>query len=253
MAHVTDRIRAVTRPCGDIHQCKLFIDYPLSRDKMDRGSVGICLTHRHTRDDAMTHSVEWALKLAKGEYDGPEARFAQLFREWPTLFRTRLDIIDHTFFVIGNGETWLDGCVVNENPESYEENQAQKIREREVRRAKVVDGTITEIDRIYEQTEKEGEALPIGPRPDDGQPRNFYPVCEYSLILEVPDDVRDEWLAVAYEAAVLLRDRTKGWVGKDGIESQAIADKRAESNRQYGAQVIAELRERFLGRVPMEG
>jgi hypothetical protein len=74
--------------------------------------------------------------------------------------------------------------------------------------------------------------LPIGPVEDVGQPYAFH-FRESANVLRVPPDVRDDWLAAAYEAACLLRDRSVDQV-----------------DREAGASIIAELKERFGPRLP---
>ncbi|MFA6235136.1 MAG: hypothetical protein WC824_13260 [Bacteroidota bacterium] len=245
---VTDRIRAVTWRFGSIHQCKIFVEYPQSRDPCDGTEIGICLLHRKTLKGARSHVLKWAEKIAAGNFPGPDDLFTRLYLEWPSQFRTRLRVLNHLFFTIGNGFSWLDGCLIDSSPEDILEwTQKQKFRQKKIR-----EGTANLFELECEMMDLEQAALPKGPLPDDGKPIDFYPVCDYSNILCVPDDVRDDWLAVAYEAALALRDRT-GETGAYWPESTPeLRAKKVTEQKAYGDQVVNELRERFPLRVPTE-
>lgn len=255
---VGDRFEVTTWRFGDIHQCKVFVLYPGSKDPMDRGRIGMCLAPGKTRREAMQRGLDWA--AAYKAPDSPDELFPKLFRRWRTIYRTRVDIIDHLFFVIGNGYSWVDGAIVPNSDEGdverpkvvappgspkYLSDEFFKLPHAEQR-------IIT--DAHYNARE---EALPVGPLPDDGAPRNFYPVCQYSGILCIPDDVRPDWLAVAYEAALMLRDRqiVVGPKKKHGLVEghvqvlEATVDPheqaRCEANIAYGKRVVEELEAKY--------
>lgn len=42
-----------------------------------------------------------------------DATLARMFREYPSLFRTRLDALDQLFVVNGNGLEWRSGALVD--------------------------------------------------------------------------------------------------------------------------------------------
>lgn len=204
---VGDKFEVTTWQFGDIHQSKVFVLYSNPRDSFHQGRIGVCLAPGKTRKEAMQRGLDWV--AAYKAPDSPDELFSKLFRRWKTIYRTRLDILNQLFFVIGNGYAWVDGAVVPTS-EDYEERPVAVPPPGSPRfgspayyklpfpQQRVI------ADAYFDAKEA---ALPIGPLPDDGQPRNFYPVCHYSEILCIPDDVRPDWLAVAYEAAVALRDR----------------------------------------------
>lgn len=62
------------------------------------------------------------------------------------------------------------------------------------------------------------------------------------------DDVKPEWLSLAYEAARLLRDRSGvPNLPKSRYETLSVSDdlKRQEDNRVLGAKLVADLERRF--------
>lgn len=154
-----------------------------------------------------------------------EQVFADCYKYYPDLFRTRVDVIDHLFFVVGNGYRWVDGVLVEINPDP--------------------------LARIEYQLDADDDG--VRPLPDDGEPRCFYPVSrDYSAVYTVPDDVRPDWLALAYTAAIMLRDRS-------GISEEQRVKRAADffdvdldedaprnaSNIQIAIDVVNELEQRF--------
>jgi hypothetical protein len=130
----------------------------------------------------------------------PDELFAYLFECYPTLFQTRLNVLGHLFVTNGCGYVWEDGALVD------------------VRGGR-------------ETRDARDAHLPTGPVPDDGTPENFYPMCECANLANIPDDVQPEWLALAYETAVALRDRSGGEWGRQ--------------NRQWGRRLIRDIVRRF--------
>ena len=266
---VGDRFEVTTWKFGRIHQSKVFVRYPSSRDPMDRTSIGVCLAPGKTRNEAMQRGLDWV--AAYKAPASPDELFPKLFRRWRTIYRTRADIIDHLFFVIGNGYSWMDGAIVPTSDE--DENDGEGACGDGLGRPVAVHppGSPEYMSDAYLRLPREEQraiddayfyareaALPIGPLPDDGAPRSFYPVCQYSAILCIPDDVRPDWLAVAYEAAVMLRDRQiaiapekqkRGLVdGKLTVLSSAVdpyEQARYDENIAHGKRVVAELEAKY--------
>lgn len=237
---VHGRFTVTTWRFGDIHQSKVFVDYPKSRDPVGT-EVGICLRPGKTRKEAMQHGLAWVDTYIKaGGPEGPDTLFPKLYRDWRTIYRTRLDIIDHIFFTIGNGYTWLDGGIIATSDE-------KPIR---VKHPKGAPEFATpeffaledhQLQHIIMQAAMDAreEKMVVGPLPDDGKPRHFYPICEYSDVLNTPEDVREDWLKVVYEAAVVLRDRQS--IEPDGFHDS----ERCASNREHGRKVVEELEAKY--------
>jgi hypothetical protein len=163
-----------------------------------------------TREAAFRKGVAWATSYLVCAAPGPNTVIHELFGHWPMLYRTRADILNQLFMVLGGGYAWLDGAIVSKAPEDHL------------------------MDEDYLAGLDQPSLIPLGPILDDGAPRYFYPLSQRSNLQNVPDDVRSDWLQVAYEAAVMLRDRSK-------IE--------AAKNREIGAEVVRQLQDRFGDRV----
>lgn len=238
---VNDRFEVVTWKFGSIHQSKVFIHYSKSKDPMDGPSIGMCLAPGKTREEAMRRGLDWVAQY-KGP-DTPDELFPKLFRRWKTIYRRRADIIDHLFFVIGNGYSWVDGGIVCTSDDGDEEERPVKVPppgSPEAYSDAFYDLPYPEqkVIQDYHYHLRE-EAMAVGPIYDDGRAREFYPVCHYSAILLVPDDVRPEWLMVAYEAALMLRDR------QARIPMRPEDQPRCDLNIKYGEKVVADLEAKY--------
>jgi hypothetical protein len=92
---------------------------------------------------------------------------------YPELFPIRERILDHIFCVNGNGLDWAPN------------------------------GTVPIMGRKAIQARKElknGREVTI----PNGYLEYYYPICEYSLIANVPDNIRPDWLKGVYETLDLL-------------------------------------------------
>ena len=216
---MTERVSVLTWQFGSVHQCKVYIKYDNMKPAPGfDNDVGICLTAQPTSLAAMKHGVEWAMDFINGGVASVERMFADCYKHFPSLFRTRVDVLDHIFFVIGNGYEWLDGAIVCTTPEDFVALPKREKQPWPESFKKLLETGSPDEDKGLKDTvrslmtslygaeeEEEQEQRPL---PDDGGARVFYPVCDFSEIMRVPDDVRPEWLALAYEAAILLRDRS---------------------------------------------
>lgn len=257
------RFQVVTWPFGDIHQSKVFVRYRHARPSRQEG-VGMCLPACKTSEAAMRQGVRWVASYKKNGPPPPEQVFRNCFKYYPELFRTRADVLDTLFFGIGGGYDWLDGAIVCtevENERSRKRTQERTLRlrrelDRERREAakailrilsKASPRTrrvIGSIVRGYNRHEERCSS-PKRPMPDSGTPRKFYPVSPgFSNICLVPRDVRSEWFTLAYEAALLLRDRSGVEDGASILESRRERRVQA-SNRKLGTRIVRELERRF--------
>jgi hypothetical protein len=160
-----------------------------------------------------------------------------------SLYPNRIAWLDHVFFCIGNGYDWLDGALIRD-PDSHITSRRQlKAMEKEKKLMKKVERLISDGDlKSSKDTLDDANSQLWG-----GNAFKFYPICEqYSNVCCVPDDVRPDWLAAVYEAAILLRDKsgipntTSKWIRNtdDDVVQQ-------ENNRKVGAKVVDELEKRF--------
>jgi hypothetical protein len=253
-ADLNDRVSVITWQFGSIHQCKILIKY-------NDDVVGICLEAQPTRLAAMRHGVAWAKNYIDNGLPSAKQVFDDCFKHYPTLFYTRVDVIEHVFFVVGGGYDWLDGSVVCNSPESHLRSKKNEAKQKRINKSMSVALICEEIygEKFYEslppklkesikkivdiEFDKKKEVVER-PLPDEGMRKNFYPVSDnYSLITNVPDDVKDEWLALAYEAAIMLRDRS------NVIELSSESSIDNVRNIEIGTRVVRELTERFGARI----
>lgn len=130
--------------------------------------------------------------------------------------RTRADVLNLLFFVSGSGVRWgKEGQLRVPNQEWSEEAIMRQF------------GGVSYLQEVL-QSWRDERARPPGPDPDPGTPRNFYPVYERCNLFLVPDNVRWDWLTIAFEAAELLTERSD-----------------TEENREAGRKALAQLKERF--------
>jgi hypothetical protein len=205
---------------------------------------------------ALEKGIVWVEELKPERFTVANV-FAECFDHWPSLYRTRVAVIDSLFFVIGGSYEWLDGSIVCTTPEDYLESRARDARRAERLKASIVElekiGALEQIEILKKRLEPDDAESGLCPIPDDGKPRSFYPVSRaHSNICCVPDDVKDDWFAVAYEAAKILRDRSKAvpielFGEMRGPDADEV--KRQEENRKLGAELVEELERRFASRL----
>lgn len=243
---ISDKVYCITWQFGSIHQCKVMIKY-------NDEEVGICLGHRSTRNAAMNHTIEWAEAFIKNGPPSREQVFNDCYTQYPDTYKTHIDVITRLFFVIGASYKWVDGAIMNCAPEDHLEYKRRKeqaksdplkIRTDNLFREIIAGEMASEIEKeklrkLLLDYEPSGQQRPL---PDDGKVKAFYPVSNgYSNITIVPDDVRPEWLAIAYETAILLRDRSGISNSNGGLNKEEWQ----ASNKEIGARVVNELEKRF--------
>lgn len=167
----------------------------------------------------------------------------QCFNRYPTLYQSRADVIDQLFFVIGNGYEWKSGELVCGKRLTEQEivqdrvEHALRSAERWAEYVARVERSEPDFAAIAEERLNEEFALKIGPR-RVRQRMDFYPVCEYSRINGVPDDVRPDWLRLAREAArMLITAETRKPYDPEFAHGQ--------ENAAWGRRVLADLDKRF--------
>lgn len=243
-ATINDKLTASTWEFGDIHQAVVYVKYNhlIDGKKSDHFfdtiyGLSIDLHYGETREQAMQHCLDWIAQYqAKGVPTAEEA-FQDCYKYYPDLFPSRAAVLDHWFFVGGNGYGWLDGSIVDTSPDDRELGTSECMKE---------------MSRLIKEIEEQLAELgcPIEKDPPgilwENPPYAFYQPHKYSKICNVPDDVKPEWLALAYEAALLLRDhsgvpdiKSKRYnFGKEEVERQ-------EENRKIGADIVRQLERRF--------
>lgn len=241
-ATINDKLTASTWEFGDIHQAVVYVKYNhlIEGKKSDQffvgDGLGIGLRYGETREQAMQHCLDWIDQYQAKGVPTMEEAFQACYKYYPDLFPGRAAVLDHWFFVGGNGYGWLDGSIVDTSPDDRGLEPSEYIKELS-RFIKEAEDRLAELGR------------PIKKDPPgilwEKPPYAFYGVHRYSKICNVPDDVKPEWLALAYEAALLLRDHS----GVPNINSKRKFGEediaRQEENRKIGADIVGQLERRF--------
>jgi len=123
--------------------------------------------------------------------------------EYPLLYKdidfkhSKEKVLDHLFFVNGNGYDWIDGELVGDSQNST---------------------ILTFTDNYFEtpiwSKEEDEESFLKDFRLEEGRdftpreiyskhPLSLYPLCTYAKILNLPKDIKPDWLACAEEAYYL--------------------------------------------------
>lgn len=169
---------------------------------------------------------------------------------YPMLFPTALYVYDHIFLVIGNGYEWKNGqcvCSGGEGPSTPERaiyvllekfftdhfgkylKDLPKKWDRRLR-DKVVKRYIGYVKQTMEW-EKRMNDLTV-PQFMSGMKSEFefYPLSEYSLICNLPDDIKPDWLEAAermYNVLIANKDKVEdnGWLPKIAERIQELKSK----------------------------
>lgn len=245
---VNERFVANTWQFGSIHQAKVLIDYDLKIDgkpnssPLSKPTVGICLHPGKTRDEAMKICLDFIEEYKSSGPISVENTIKFCEQNYSDLYPNRKAIIDHLFFVIGNGYDWLDGCLVNTSPHDHLERPARREENKDLYEA------VDEVKVLLKSADKDYISFDEEHRMHwEADIHRFYPVSkDFSNICQVPDDVKPDWLELAYEAALLLRDKS----GVPNLKSKRYNHteddyKRQQENREIGAEIVAQLERRF--------
>jgi hypothetical protein len=172
-----------------------------------------------------------------------------LMDAYPSLFTDEEDVLEHLFFVNGNGFEWKNGELVERYEEPTPAQMLRKARrdDRATYKNQIASykrcGLDTahlrrelydrlhkspavlrkqEVARRFEMVEQ-GWSGDSGWRIENGTlVRPIYPLCEYAKILHVPADVKPDWLAAARKAYEMAR--SPHWCSRKGD---------AKANRMY--------------------
>lgn len=154
----------------------------------------------------------WTEKIITPAHLSLEQKIQYMGHSYPEIYPDRWAILNHLFFVNGNGYEWVDGQLKNGHHEAkviwY---QNRKLTEPEFL-------ALMEKPKFLPQE----SLLPFAPS-ENG--RAAYPLCQYATIHHIPDDVKDEWLIAAAESlAYLVKHDPKQ--RKQGLEIYDTLQKR---------------------------
>ena len=137
---------------------------------------------------------------------------------YPLIFKNALDVYDHLFCTIGNGYEWKDGELVPKTKEQMVKTKAGaviyqiknfftnkvtwstvkligffKTVKKNVKKTHMLVSRVLDVDKnIVDFSIKDDEDVFNG----FGQ-FSFYPLCSYSAICKLPDDIKPDWLEAA--------------------------------------------------------
>ena len=128
---------------------------------------------------------------------------------FPDLFTTRKECYNHLFCVIGNGYEWKRGQIVRRDEE---DNIEAEERDYAVwRNTLLIDRkSARQTDENIQKREEWRKLLVSGGVLESKLKDKWYPLCEYSLIKNVPEDVKPDWAKAVEECKQMLKE--------DGIE-----------------------------------
>ena len=141
---------------------------------------------------------------------------------YPRLFLDEEDFLHHVFFVNGNGYEWVEGELCSDTEEHL------LIQYNNMKR---------QYPRYYGKTLKETRQKEIEHRRffienmkdecgyyllDDGRlGRQIYPICQYAKIVNIPENIKPDWLNAAHKAIQMaesplfkLTEIDKKWLAK---------------------------------------
>ncbi len=153
---------------------------------------------------------------------------------YPSLFPEEADALHHLFFVLGNGYDWVGGELTENysDPTGVSPTPAEIIEECKIRRREFLKRTqkqFGDLGGASEYLEKELRIIETSPaeqrqhelrRRKLDYRRKMYPICEYSRILHLPEDIKEDWLEAATKALGLANglfettEEDREWLSK---------------------------------------
>lgn len=188
----------------------------------------------YDRDDALAHlfagkrppfvAIDPAIPITT-----VEATLRYMLVNYPSIFPTRGEALEHLFLVNGNGYDWINGCLVAYDdrdltltPAMWEEvrsyNHVARLHnawaQARIAHDLKYEGKSYYSDHRMESVGPDDEAeLAVLMRDMSRITEYVYPLNDYADINQVPDNVQSDWLAAAWQTIdmVLALDPTKGY------------------------------------------
>lgn len=132
-----------------------------------------------------------------------EETIQEMYDKYPILFQNRSDCLDHLFCVIGNGYEWNDGELISCDRKKYKYNSYEDEYEFDY-----IDNTPVKLkgDNKAKQTIYSEEYFKL----NEKYKFKWYPICEYSKVINYPSNIKEDWLNGINEVKEMLI--------KDGIK-----------------------------------
>lgn len=140
-----------------------------------------------------------------------EQELQKMFDEYPILFGTRQECLDHLFCVIGNGYVWRCGMLVKcddnrsdaELEEEWQKNSGHdflKGRKKACQDPKLLKHKTKKNEHYLDYEYCKTHSFFDEPR------YSWYPLCKYSRIYHVPEDVKPDWKELVDECKAMLKN-----------------------------------------------
>jgi hypothetical protein len=127
---------------------------------------------------------------------------------YPTIYPLgEYSVLEQMFFVNGNGLWWsrgelTDGRTIKqleEDDERYKKQQKEFLEER------IIDTDSKYIKELFMEWLSNGHYGPPPDPPDTNHEYKLYPLYERSTIMELPDNIKDDWLLAAEKALDMVK------------------------------------------------
>lgn len=166
-------------------------------------------------------------------------------RNYPSVYKSRTSVIHHLYCVIGNGYEWEEGRLVGDE-EVLADSEVFLDEDKQLKDWKHVQ-SVTGVQKSSVANIKAWVGLTnvelkfIRDNVDlfalvDKLPHRIYPLCDYSRMAFIPDDVKPDYLLGALEA-ILLIFRTPA--------QEQYSERERNSNIQFADCVLQSLHQRF--------
>ena len=150
-----------------------------------------------------------------------EQELQKMFDEYPDLFCTRQECLDHLFCVIGNGYDWRCGMLVDcrddrsdaELEEEWQKNNGHDFlrgRKKACQDPKLLKKHEDEKKEWFLDDEDYCKEHPFFAK----HGYSWYPLSRYSWIYHIPEDIKPDWKALVDECKAMLKS--------DGIDIEKI-------------------------------
>jgi hypothetical protein len=116
-------------------------------------------------------------------------------------------VLEQMFFVNGNGLWWSRGELTDGRTiKQYEEdNERYNQEQKEFLEERIRDTDSKYIKELFTERLNNGYWGPPPDPPDTNRKYNLYPLYERSTIMELPDNVKDDWLLAAEKALDMVK------------------------------------------------
>lgn len=146
---------------------------------------------------------------------------------YPGIYRTRFDVLHHLFCVIGNGYEWRGGEIVEmcEDASTVAAMEIVLCRHKHPMPFDSIDAEIKAGRKAAKAHDDDFLSV------FDRNPKMYgwYPLSEYALLVNVPENVRPDWKREAVRIARILASADGTWLGQYTAQNKRWAKKALKS------------------------